>query len=189
MKDDIIAALLLHPECDECLSLIARVFPGKTARELMHSHEASTVCTKLDAEMKGIAKLYTTSSDKPSDSNAIPPIASQYLEGIELKLAESTEDKSNSDTAMSHTVPSLGAATTKLHYHPLSAKSPAGAGSRPPSTKSRKSSANNKDTVGTAKLVEEIEQGEEEGSSQPCKLILSLIDSSFRFCQQEYYVV
>ena len=172
MKDDIIAALLLHPECDACLSLIARVFPGKTAQELMHSHEASTVRTKLDAEMKRVAKLYAPQSDKPSSSDTIPPIASQYLEGIVLKLAESAEDKS--DTATSLAVSSLGTAI-KLHvksYGSLSAKSQAGAGSRAPSTKSRKSSANNKDTVATAKSTEEIEQ-EEENSSQPCKLLVS----------------
>ena len=174
VKDDIIAALLLHPECEECLSLIARVFPGKTAQELMHSHEASMVRAKLDTEMKRVAKLYAPVSDKLSNLDTIPPIASQYLEGIEIKMAESVEEMSNSgsrksNAATSVAVPSLQGPATKLHYGSLSAKSPAG--SRPASTKSRNSSADKRDATMTmaAKTAEEIEQ-EEESSSQPCKL-------------------
>lgn len=186
VKDDIIAALLLHPECEECLSLIARVFPGKTAQELMHSHEASTVRAKLDTEMKRVAKLYAPASDKPSNLDTIPPIASQYLEGIELKMAELVEEKSNSgsrksDAATSVAVPSLQEPANKLHFKShgsLSAKSQAG--SRAASTKSRKSSADKKKdaTMQAAKTAEEIEQ-EEESSSQPRKLYFILTRSSY----------
>ena len=159
-----------RPECEECLSLIARVFPGKTAQELMHSHEASTVSAKLDTEMRRVAKLYTQVSDKSSSPGAISPIASQYLEGIELKIAESAEEKSNPVSRTCLAVPSLGQTAAKLHFKShgsLSAKS--ATGSRATSTKSRKSSADKKEA--TVKIVpkgtKEIDQ-EEEDSSQPC---------------------
>jgi hypothetical protein len=173
IKDDVIAALLLHPGCEECLSLIARVFPGKTGKDLMHSHEASVVRGKLDAEMKRVAELYAPSSDKPSNSGTISPIASQYLEGIELKMAESAEQKSNSAsmTSLSLAVPSHGP-DTKLHfksYCSSSAKSQAGS-----RTKSRKSSTEKKQATVTTetKSAEEIEpeEEEEEGGSQSRKL-------------------
>ena len=172
MKDDIIAALLLHPECEECLSLIARVFPGKTAQELMHSHEASTVSAKLDTEMRRVAKLYTQVSDKSSSPGAISPIASQHLEVIELKIAESAEEKSISVSRTCLAVPSLGQTAAKLHFKShgsLSAKSASGSRATCTSTKSRKSSADKKEATVkiVAKGTEEIEQ-EEEDSSQPC---------------------
>ena len=168
-----IAALLLHPECEECLSLIARVFPGKTAQELMRSHEASVVRGKLDAEMKRIAELYAPTSDaRPSNSGTIPPIASQYLEGIELKMAESAEHKSNSAsrTSLSLTVPSLGP-DTKLPFKSFSSSS-----DKPQAESGAtgtKSSTDKKQATVTmeAKSGEEIEpKEEEEGSSQPRKL-------------------
>ena len=177
MKDDIIAALLLHPECEECLSLIARVFPGKTSQELMHSHEASTVSAKLDTEMRRVAKLYTQVSDKSSSPGAISPIASQYLEGIELKIAESAEEKSYPVSRTCLAVPSLGQTAAKLHFKShssLSAKS--ATGSRATSTKS---SADKKEAAVkiVAKGTEEIDQ-EEEDSSQPCKLYSPAMDFS-----------
>lgn len=171
IKDDVIAALLLHPGCEECLSLIARVFPGKTAQELMRSHEASVVRSKLDAEMKRIAELYAPASDvRPSNSGTIPPIALQYLEGIELKMAESGEQKSSSasETSLSFTVPSLGPDTKFKSYGSSSAKSHAESGA-----KYRKSSTDKKQATVTmeAKSGEEIEPEEEEdeGASQPRK--------------------
>ena len=91
VKGDIIAALMLHPGCEECQSLIARAFPGESAQELMLSDVASKVRVKLDAEMKRIAKLYSSVTDHDkshTSSDAIPPIASQYLAGIEIKMAE-----------------------------------------------------------------------------------------------------
>ena len=162
VKDDIIAALLLHPECEECLSLIARVFPGKTTHELMLSHEASTVRTKLDTEMKRVAKLYTSRSDKASSSDTIPPIASQYLEGIELKMAESAEEKLKLDTTTSVVVPSLGATKPPhvkcgSHCGSLSAKSQA---SR---TESRTSAGNR---AAAAKSSEETDEEFKEDNSE-----------------------
>ena len=120
--------------------------------------------------MRRVAKLYTQVSDKSSSPGAISPIASQYLEGIELKIAESAEEKSNPVSRTCLAVPSLGQTAAKLHFKShgsLSAKS--ATGSRATSTKSRKSSADKKEA--TVKIVpkgtKEIDQ-EEEDSSQPC---------------------
>ena len=101
VKDDIIAALLLHPSCDECQSLIARVFPGKSTQELILSHEALKVREKLDSEMVRVAKLFTIQSDKGSSSAAITKIASQYLAGIELKVSEQDESHQKLETQKS----------------------------------------------------------------------------------------
>ena len=178
IKDDVIAALLLHPGCEECLSLIARVFPGKTAQELMRSHEASVVRGKLDAEMKRIAELYAPTSDnRPSNSGTIPPIASQYLEGIELKMAESAEQKSNSAprTSLSLTVPSLGP-DTKLPFKSFGSSSDKPQPeSRATGTKSRKSSTDKKQAtvMMEAKSGEEIEPKEEEEEEEGSSLVVS----------------
>ena len=145
----------------------------------MRSHEASVVRGKLNAEMKRIAELYApTSDDRPSNSGTIPPIASQYLEGIELKMAESAEQKSNSAsrTSLSLTVPSLGP-DTKFPFKSFGSSSDKPqAESGATGTKSRMSSTGKKQATVTmeAKSGEEIEpkeeKEEEEGSSQPRKL-------------------
>ena len=144
----------------------------------MRSHEASVVRGKLDAEMKRIADLYAPMSDaRPSNSGTIPPIASQYLEGIELKMAESAEQKSNSasKTSLSLTVPSLGP-DTKFPFKSFGSSSDKPqAESGATGTKSRMSSTGKKQATVTmeAKSEEEIEpenEEEEEGSSQPRKL-------------------
>ena len=89
VKEDIIAALLLHPDSDECQSLIARVFPGKSVQELVHSDAASKIQLQLNAEMKRVAKLFACSADKSTSTiDSIPPVASRYLAGVEIKMAE-----------------------------------------------------------------------------------------------------
>ena len=113
VNDDIIAALLLHPGCEECQSLIARVFPGKSAQELVLSQEALKVRSKLNTEMKRIANLFTIHPDENSSSNTIPKIASQYLAGIELRVSEHDGSDQKLDLKSSKTdgaVPSPNAA-------------------------------------------------------------------------------
>ena len=148
----------------------------------MRSHEASMVRGKLDAEMKRIAELYAPASDaRPSNSGTIPPIASQYLEGIELKMAESAEQKSNSAsrTSLSLTVPSLGP-DNKLPFKSFGSSSDKPqAESRATETKSRKNSTDKKQAtvMMEAKSGEpkEEEEEEEEGSLQPRKLQFIII--------------
>ena len=88
VKNDVIATLLLNPGCQECQSLIARVFPGKAAQELIHGADAKAVQKMLDLEMERIAKQFSNKSNTSSALDPIPPTASRHLAGIELKIVE-----------------------------------------------------------------------------------------------------
>ena len=88
VKSDVIATLLLNPGCEECQSLIARVFPGKAAQELIQSADAVTVQTELDLEMKRIVEQYSIKSNTAYDTDSIPQTLSRHLAGIDLKIAE-----------------------------------------------------------------------------------------------------
>ena len=72
--------LILDPTNEECLPLLARVFPGKTKNDLIQSHEAETV----------MSKLHSQTSNKPLQKEHTEP---SLLEGlpcdIELKFAGS----------------------------------------------------------------------------------------------------
>ena len=124
VKDDIIAALLLHPSCEECQSLIARVFPGKSARELILSHEVLKIREKLDLEMARVAKRFAIQSNKGSSSAGISKIASQYLAGIELKVSEQYEklETQNSGSGSLAPNPNTKKSTNSTSHH-SSAKS------------------------------------------------------------------
>ena len=138
----------------------------------MLSSDASMVRTKLDAEMKRIAELYSSSSAKTTDSDPIPSIASRYLEGIELEIAESAEEESTSEPTPSPTVPPLGPSPKphgQSHSSQASAVKSQSAGSRAISAKSGTSSG-----ITVTTKPEDKTELEQEGSSRPCKETLFL---------------
>ena len=72
---------MLDPGNEECLSLIARVFPGKTKEDLLQSGEAAAVAARLDVHIR------SKSPRKRGGSKGGPPTP-RYLAGIpKLKFA------------------------------------------------------------------------------------------------------
>ena len=51
-REDLLRVLVLEPECDGCLPLIARVFPGKNQSDLLSSPELAAVSTELRSRVR-----------------------------------------------------------------------------------------------------------------------------------------
>ena len=88
------AALVLDPSNEECLPLIARVFPGKSKQDLLRSGDAAAVAARLDTHIRSKSPEKRQRSDNGS---SLP----RYLDGIpDLKFAEISEELASS-TAVS----------------------------------------------------------------------------------------
>ena len=133
----------------------------------MLSHQASTVRAKLDAETKRVASLYVSLGE--ASSSDISPIASQYLAGIALKIAEPAEHKLKMETktldmAPPLAVPSSGTArqqSKSVSYHASSTAKSQGS-SFVSSVKDKYRQGD--DIMDLAKVAEQVG---EEGSSSP----------------------
>ena len=86
-EEDIIAALILNPDCQESLSLIARVFPGKKKDDLIQGVKADSVRSNLESEMIRISSLCSQTHEMVSE-DTISPQASKHLTNIGLKFSE-----------------------------------------------------------------------------------------------------
>lgn len=51
-RHDLFHVLILEPDCDACLPLIARVFPGKKQSDLLNSPELASISTKLKMSIR-----------------------------------------------------------------------------------------------------------------------------------------
>lgn len=90
--------MVLDPKSDECLPLIARVYPGKSKEEILSSREAIQSQIKLKAVLKLMASKLFKASDKASVASSgvgascqveeLPRKAALYLDGIDLKVTE-----------------------------------------------------------------------------------------------------
>lgn len=88
-EDDIITALILNPNCEESLSLIARVFPGKSKDDLISSVKANSVRTNLESEMRRISSCCQRQSKNADD--IMPPQASKHLATLGLTFSDDGE--------------------------------------------------------------------------------------------------
>ena len=67
-REDLLASLILDPSNEECLPLIARVFPGKSKATLLQSGDAATVETRLKSDIqRSSPKKETTGNDGEED--------------------------------------------------------------------------------------------------------------------------
>lgn len=73
-RHDLFHVLILEPDCDACLPLIARVFPGKNQSDLLSSPELTTISTKLKTSMR----------ESGSVSTSEPPVEKREKEMKEL---------------------------------------------------------------------------------------------------------
>ena len=92
-KEDVVFAVVLDPKSDESLSLIARVFLGKTKEDLLCSYEAIRAQVKLRAVFKHTAVRYMRASQRrpatcPELVAKSPKKLQSHLDGINLKVAE-----------------------------------------------------------------------------------------------------
>ena len=79
-REDLLASLILDPSNEECLPLIARVFPGKSKATLLQSGDAVTVETRL--------KLDIQSSSPKKGASRSDAMESDLPYRIDLKFAE-----------------------------------------------------------------------------------------------------
>ena len=89
-KEDILAALTLEPDNEECISLIARAFPGKSKTDLMQSHDATVCKRKLESEFERLTVNTQQHQETPSEytTNRMSTQTLQHLMGLELKFAD-----------------------------------------------------------------------------------------------------
>ena len=90
-KEDLIAALTLDPNNEECVSLIARALPGKTNHDLLNSPEAEACKKQLENDIQkqtGHKKYHSNPNEFSSTSVA------KLLRELDLKF-EVTVDSSS----------------------------------------------------------------------------------------------
>ncbi len=87
-KDDLITALILEPHNEECVSLIARAFPGKNADELLSTQEAIQCKQRLDRTIHTLASRmqYATSPSHLSTSTV-----TKLFNELDLKFEEPSD--------------------------------------------------------------------------------------------------
>ena len=73
-REDLLRLLVLEPECDAALPLIARVFPGKTHSDIIGSAAMATTSAELSSairrcEVEMAAKREAASCDSPPPSS------------------------------------------------------------------------------------------------------------------------
>ncbi len=79
------AALLLDPDNEECLPLIARVFPGKSRTNLLESRDAETISNRLASLAR--------SKPPEAEREAVSVLGSKGLLSYDIQLRMSAEDK------------------------------------------------------------------------------------------------
>ena len=94
-KEDIITSLVLDPNNEECLPLIARVFPGKSKTDLLEGSQARAAVSKLEADIR------SKSPHKREEGGA--PSQDKSLHGIELRFA--VDGSTSEVTVLEHSQP------------------------------------------------------------------------------------
>lgn len=92
---------MLDPKSDACLSLIARLYSGKSKEELLASHEAIEAQLKLRAVLKYIGSKFRDHRQFASSPPAVggevkedwSTGAAVYLQGIDLKVEERKKEE------------------------------------------------------------------------------------------------
>ncbi len=87
-KEDILAALVLDPDNEECLPLIARVFPGKSKTDLLQSHDAEAVADRLTSLIQSKAPQ----EEEEGGRETIPASGSKGLLSYDMELELAAED-------------------------------------------------------------------------------------------------
>ena len=87
VREDLLAALTLDPSNEECISLIARAFPGKSKDELLNSNEAEQRQKQLEREIQKLA----THKDTGSTSYVTTKTLTGLLGELDLKFEGTSE--------------------------------------------------------------------------------------------------
>ena len=84
---------MLDPSNEECLPLIARVFPGKSKKDLLQSRDAAAVAARLNTHIRSKSPK---KRQRTEGGSSLP----RYLDGIpELKFAEISEQTASNTAA------------------------------------------------------------------------------------------
>ena len=90
-QEDILTALVLDPANEECIPLMAVVFPAKSRDTLLHSKQAAAARTRL-------ADNIATITDLRKCSEKLKPLSatSRLLKGIEIKVEDPSAEQTDS---------------------------------------------------------------------------------------------
>ena len=81
-QEDLLASLILDPSNEECLSLIARIFPGKSKTSLLQSSDVALLESRLKSAIL---------SSCPKEETSAKENNSPY--GIDLKIADAANER------------------------------------------------------------------------------------------------
>ena len=98
VREDLLAALALDPNNEECISLIARAFPGKSKDELLNSKEAEQRREQLEREIMQLTTHKHTGSTDYSANRALTGLLSDL--NLKFEGEGSSESDSTSSKAM-----------------------------------------------------------------------------------------
>lgn len=105
-KEDILAALTLDPDNEECISLIARAFPGKSKTDLMQSQDAIVCERKLELDFEQLSVHSQQHQGTPTNRTSTQTV--QHLMGLKLKFADLLEpDISDKEDLHTHNTVSV----------------------------------------------------------------------------------
>jgi hypothetical protein len=94
-KEDLFRVLILEPDCDACLPLIARVFPGKKQSDLLNSTEFAAMSTQLMRSVDGLERT----AEVTIAPESIAEKAERELRELFIQLGISTESQETASTA------------------------------------------------------------------------------------------